>query len=199
MKRRLFLASALALPRVALACGSLPADEVLRGRFVQTRRLQGFSRPLVTEGHFVLSPKYGLIWQAETPFAVTTLMSTAGLVQQMQGAETFRLGSERVPFLARLYTMLGGALAGDWSALSTDFAVTRSGDAGNWQATMTPRMPPSPTMPFRRIDARGGCFVETVELLKPEGDTDTLRFLDQTVSPGPLTAVETATLGALRH
>lgn len=199
MKRRLFLLSVLALPRVASACGRLGAGHVLRGRFVQTRRLQGFTRPLVTEGRFVLSPDLGLIWRAETPFAVTTVMSPAGLVQEMQGNETFRLASDRIPFLSRLYAMLGGALSGDWSALDADFTVARSGDAGAWQATLTPRAAPSQTMPFQSIETHGGCFVDTVELLKPGGDSDTLRFLDQAVTTGPLSADEVTALAVLRH
>jgi Outer membrane lipoprotein carrier protein LolA-like len=197
LKRRCLLVLAFALPHAALACGRLDAGQVLRGRFVQTRQLQGFARPLVTEGQFVLSPGRGLIWRAESPFAVTTVISPAGLRQEMHGTETFRLPAERVPFLGRLYGMLGGALSGDWSALNSDFAVTRTGDAMSWQATLTPRAAPSAMMPFQTITARGGCFVEAVDLLKPGGDTDRLRFRDQSVITGILTAEEEATLAQL--
>jgi hypothetical protein len=188
---------AAALPRNAFACGRLDAGQVLRGRFVQTRRLEGFSRPLITEGSFVLAPAHGLIWRAETPFAVTTIMSSAGLVQEMRGAETFRLPADRVPFLGRLYRMLGSALSGDWSALDSDFTVSRTGDAGSWEAVLTPRNAPSAMMPFRSITAHGGCFVEAVELLKPGGDTDQLRFTKQTVASGGLTPEEEAALAPL--
>lgn len=166
---------------------------MLRGRFTQTRQLQGFTRPLVTTGGFALAPDRGLIWRAETPFAVTTVMSPVGLVQELRGTETFRLPAERIPFLGQLYTMLKGALAGDWSALDTDFVVTRSGDLAAWQATMTPRGQPSAVMPFQAITATGGCFVDAVDLLKPGGDTDRLRLTDQSVVTGRLTGDEEAT------
>jgi hypothetical protein len=197
LKRRFVLALALVLPQAALACGRLDVGQVLRGRFVQTRQLQGFARPLVTEGQFVLAPGQGLIWRAETPFAITTVMSPAGLSQEMDGTETFHLPAQNVPFLRRLYGMLGGALSGDWSALDTDFAVTRSGDTASWQATLTPRAESSPVMPFQTITARGSCFVDAVDLVKPGGDTDRLRFRDQSVAKDPLTTEEQATLTSL--
>ena len=107
--------------------GALQAGQVLRGHFVQERHLQGFNAPLRTEGRFLLAVDKGLIWQAEKPFAITTVISPAGLVQQVGGDETMRLPSSRLPFLSRLYDMLGGALGGDWRSLEHDFAVEKSG------------------------------------------------------------------------
>ena len=197
MKRRALLAFLPFLPKVALACGRLDPGQILRGRFVQTRTLQGFTRPLISEGHFVLSPGRGLIWRAEKPFAVTTLISSAGIVQLVQGNETLRLPSSRMPMLGQLYDMLGGAMAGDWHALERDFTVARSGEAQAWQVTLTPRHADNAAMPFTAINASGGCLVEAVELLKPGGDADRLRFVDQTLTSGPLDADETAALAVL--
>ena len=197
MKRRAFLAILPFLPRAAQACGRLDHGQILRGRFVQTRTLQGFTRPLVSEGHFVLAPGRGLIWRAETPFAVTTLISSAGIVQQMQGSETLRLPASRMPMLGRLYDMLGGAMSGDWQALEGDFSVERSGDTASWQVTLTPRHADAVGMPFSAIQATGGCLVEAVVLLKPGGDADRLRFVDQALTTGPLAADEDAALAVL--
>ncbi len=197
MRRRHALVGLLVAPRAAWACGRLELGQILRGRFVQTRRLQGFARPLVTEGRFALAPGQGLIWRAEKPFAITTVMSAAGLVQETRGTETLRLPAARLPLLARLYDMLGGALGGDWHALERDFSVLRTGDAAAWQVVLTPRVTDSIAMPFQAITAHGGCFVDAVDLAKPGGDTDRLEFLDQTLAPGPLGAGEEAALAVL--
>ena len=127
MRRRLILAALAALPVRAWAITALSAGQVLRGRFVQERHLHGFDAPLRTEGRFVLAPGRGLIWRAETPFAITTVITTAGLVQDVDGTETMRLPAARLPFLGRLYGMLSGALSGDWRGLEPDFVVVRSG------------------------------------------------------------------------
>jgi hypothetical protein len=179
---------------------TMEAGQVLRGRFVQERHLKGFNAPLVTEGHFALVPGRGLIWQAETPFAVTTVITAAGLVQSVGGAETMRLPSARLPFLSRLYDMLSGVLAGDWRAIETDFAATRSGESGAWRMELIPRqVPDQVAMPFRSITAKGGRFLEEVTLAKADGDDfDRLRFLDQVLSADPLSAAESAALDSSR-
>lgn len=192
MRRRALLLAALSVP-VGSACAqdigpvALQPGEVLRGRFVQERRLTGLAGALRTEGHFVLAPGRGLIWQAETPFAVRTVISPAGLTQRIGEEETLRLSAARVPFLARLADMLTGTLARDWRALDQDFSLARSGDSAAWQVVLTPRRPSDPAgMPFARIVVSGGRLVDTVEMVRPGGDADSVRFHDQTVARGKL-------------
>lgn len=201
LNRRFILAGALcAWPVLARTreVGPVPLrpGEVLRGRFVQERHLSGFASALRTEGRFVLAPGHGLIWEAETPFAVRTVITPAGLSQRVGEEETLRLSAKRIPFLARLSDMLTGTLARDWSALEPDFSLSRSGEAAAWQVVLTPRRAPDPaTMPFERIVVTGGRLVDSVEMARPGGDADTVRFTEQTVSPGPLREDERQLLG----
>jgi Outer membrane lipoprotein carrier protein LolA-like len=199
MRRRLFCA-ALGLaclgPLAARAAGpehGIEPGTILRGGFVQERRLKGFNAPLRSEGHFVLVPGRGLIWSVERPFAITTVITAAGLVQQVDGSETMRLASASLPFLSHLYDMLGGALSGDWHALETDFSVQRTGDPEHWQVNLTPRRTDDTlAMPFASIAATGGRFVDQVTLTKSDGDSDVLSFTEQQVGTGPFSADETA-------
>src|SRR5215475_15469838 len=115
----LFAVSTTASPAVtapAIEVTPLAQGQILRGRFEQQRFLQGFQAPLKSSGTFVLSPGLGLIWKTESPFALTTIMSPAGLIQEVGGRETIRMPSSRIPFMSKLYAMLGGALTGDWDA-----------------------------------------------------------------------------------
>lgn len=200
MIRRLLISLLLCLPFAAQAAGpegSLKDGQVLRGHFVQERHLQGFNAPLKSEGSFVLAPGQGLIWKAEKPFAVTTIISPAGLVQEVGGNQTMHLASSRLPFLSRLYDMLGGALGGDWRALEKDFQVAKSGDAKSWQVVLTPKAGSDPvSMPFRSIATKGSRFVDGVRIAKAEGDYDDLSFLDQALSDGPLSPEESTALAA---
>ncbi|ALG72918.1 hypothetical protein VY88_15150 [Azospirillum thiophilum] len=161
---------------------ALAEGQVLRGRFVQERTLKGFAAPLKSEGRFLLAPGRGLIWQVEKPFAITTVMSPAGLMQEVRGNETMRLSAAKLPFMLRMYTMLGGALTGDWKALDGLFSVTRGSDAAGWSLDLAPLRADDPAMPIRRIAVRGNRFVDSVEIIKPEGDSDRLSFLDQSLS-----------------
>ena len=177
---------------------SLTAGQVLRGGFVQERHLKGFNAPLHSTGHFVLVPTRGLIWRVETPFAVTTVITAAGLVQQVGGTETTRLLSTRLPFLSHLYGMLGGALGGDWHALEVEFTVERRVDNRRWQIRLTPRNADDPnSVPFSAIVAEGARFLDTVEMSKRDGDHDSLILHDQILDAAPLAADEATLFGAL--
>lgn len=174
---------------------SIASGSTLHGAFVQERRLQGFKAPLISEGRFTLAPGQGLVWRSEKPFAVTTVITAAGLVQEVDGTETVRMPAARLPFLAKLYDMLGGALAGDWSALDKEFTVVRQGNDRAWRVELRPRVAADPvSMPITTIRLTGGLFVDQVEIVREGGDSDVLHFADQTLSQAPPSPEETRLL-----
>jgi hypothetical protein len=190
----------LLLPASAFADGikTLADGEILRGDFVQERLLQGFNAPLRSEGSFVLAPGMGLIWRVEKPFAITTLMTDRGLAQQSDGTTTLNLPASRAPFMAGLYDMLTGALAGDWSGLERDFTLEKSGGADIWHLRLVPRKDASTaSMPIVEIRVTGADFVQSVEIEKQGGDIDKLSFADQRRLTGPLAADELTLLDSV--
>jgi hypothetical protein len=200
VRRRIGIVLALFGCFVAAAASDMAAvrlrpGEVLRGRFVQVRTMEGFARPLRSEGRFTVAPQYGLIWSVEKPFATATVITAKGLVQTTGGTETFNLAAGKAPFVARLYGMIGGMLTGDMSALAKTFAVERSGGDGAWRVRMVPLKRGDPAMPFSEIRAKGGRFVEEVRMIRPGGDADALAFDDCVRASGPLTPAERAAFG----
>ena len=200
MRRRLLLLGLTAVAATRRAAAQAPyravkPGEVLRGRFTQERRIKGFDRPLISSGAFVLAPGLGLIWRTERPFAIDTVITAAGLVQEVGGSETTRLTAARLPFLGRLYDLLGGALSGDWHALGSQFEMTQHGDASHWDLTLVPRAGLDPmAMPFRSITLRGGQFLDEVSIARLNDDSDRLVFSDQTLGGGGLSEAEAARL-----
>ncbi len=200
MKRRLLVLGLTAIavtPRVGAQAPyrAVQPGEVLRGRFTQERRIKGFDRPLISSGAFVLAPGLGLIWRTERPFSIETVITAAGLVQQVGGTETTRLTAARLPFLGRLYDLLGGALSGDWHVLGSQFEITQHGDARQWNLTLVPRTGADPlAMPFRSIALRGGEFLDEVSIARLDDDSDRLVFSDQTLGTSGLSEAETARL-----
>jgi hypothetical protein len=173
---------------------SLAAGEVLRGRFKQERLLKGFDRPLISTGDFVLDHGLGLIWRTEQPFAIMTVITSAGLVQSIDGEETTRLAAARLPFLARLYDLLGAALSGDWRALDKLFQVTRQGDPGHWEIVLEPHAGADPVaMPLRSVTLRGGQFLDEAKIVRLDGDSDQLAFSGQSLGTS-LSAAESERL-----
>ena len=187
MKRRQLLLSLSALAGATPAAAQsqfrrVAKGDVLRGRFAQERQLKGFERPLLSDGDFVLAEGLGLIWRTEHPFAILTVITAAGLIQNVDGTETTRLPAARLPFLARLYDLLGAALSGDWQSLEAMFQVTRHGDTRQWDLVLVPRGAADPlVLPFRSIALRGGQFLDAVRITRLDGDADVITFSGQTL------------------
>lgn len=181
--------AALAAPPAGAAAPQPPPlrpGETLTGHFVQERHLTGLAAPLRSEGRFVLAAGKGLVWHSEQPFDTAVVITPAGLLQLVDGKEVQRLPAARLPFLARLYDMLGGALGGDWGALARDFAVERNDGAAGWTIVLKPLHPDDlGAAPLQSITVSGGGFVDTIEIRRPNGDWDRLAFSDENRSSAP--------------
>jgi hypothetical protein len=121
-------------------------------------------------------------------------MSPAGLVQEVGGRETMRLPSSRIPFMSKLYAMLGGALTGDWEALSSAFKITRKAEGKGWRLKLESMRADDPGMPIRAMDLHGSRFLEDVDVIKPNGDHDRIVFLNQKLESASPTQQETKLL-----
>jgi hypothetical protein len=177
---------------------TIAPGQALRGHFVQDRQLAGFSKPLRSEGTFVLVPGKGLIWRGEKPFANTTIISPDGILQIANGQEAMRLPASRLPGLSHLYEVLGAAVSGNIKPLQQTFAVKQSGGA-EWRILLTPLHPDSPAMAqMKSLTLLGTHFVDSVEVDKGGGDIDRITMLDQVVGSAQLSADEEALFAALR-
>ena len=153
--------------------------------------MQGFSAALKTTGDFVLAPGSGLIWQAKEPFAVTTVMTAKGVSQQNGSVQMLNLPSSKSPFLAQLYDILGGALAGNPQMLEQHFDVKRSEGTDGWRLVLTPKAQGTASaISVKEIEIIGHRFVDQVVIQKDSGDRDRLTFAGQSLDGGPLDAQE---------
>ena len=175
----------------------LKEGQILRGRFEQFRTLKGFGAPLKSAGSFTLAVEKGLIWRTETPFAMTAIMTRNGLLQRSEGGGVTRLPAQRVPFMTQLYTMLGGALGGDWEAMATTFAIARKDSKNGWQLTLTPLQQDGSGFPLQSIAVSGRQNVDDVVMAKPNGDQDRIVFAQQRITSEDLTGEEVALLDAV--
>jgi hypothetical protein len=173
----------------------LVPGQVLRGQFIQERVLKGFSAPLKTTGDFILAPGKGLIWLAREPFVATTVMTAEGISQRNGTAAMLNLPASKAPFLAQLYDILGGALAGDPRLLERHFNVSQKKNASGWHLALTPRQQGTAGgMGIADIKIDGRRFVDHVVIRKDSGDRDQLTFLGQSLDHAPLSAEETQLL-----
>ena len=174
----------LSLGAVAMAeeAGHLTAGDVLHGRFTQERYLTGFEAPLKSTGQFVLAPGRGLIWRVEQPFAVSTAMTDKGVAQFNGEVEMMRVNAAQAPFVTHMFTVLGGALSGNLTALERYFQVTTAEDETGWHLLLMPLdAEMAGTMQLSSIEVDGSRFVELVTITRASGDKDVIRFAEQNV------------------
>lgn len=169
---------------------TLADGQILRGQFEQKRYLSGLANPVRSSGTFTLVAGRGLIWTTTKPFPTTTVMTEAGLVQDVKGKETVRLAASRLPIMSKLYTMFGAALTGNWEAMQSAFALKRQQKGQAWSIRLDSLRPDDPNLPIKAINARGQKLLDEVEVVKPNDDRDVLSFFNQKLEGGPLTAEE---------
>ncbi len=186
----LWLLIFISLP--AMAEEKISADMVLRGIYKETRINPGFKTPLHSAGRFVIAPSQGIIWQAEKPFVTKTVITPKGIGQEINDKKSMNMDAGKIPFLTKLYEMIGGVLAGNWDILEHDFKIQRSGTEKKWQVILTTRKPDDADMPFRSITINGSQFADKIVLDKKDGGSHILTFKNQKLSPLPLAADENA-------
>lgn len=163
----------------------LAKPDVIHGQFTQEKHLRALPQPLISKGSFVLAKNHGLLWLLKTPLQQDYRISAKGIARRdasgwqllpnkSAGAEQNRL------FLA--------VLQGDSSGLQRDFELALSGDAQQWQLTLSPRSVLLKQV-FNQINISGGALVNTIELLETQGDSTVLRMQDSTAGQ-PLSDAE---------
>ncbi|MEN2395262.1 outer membrane lipoprotein carrier protein LolA [Pseudomonas halotolerans] len=154
----------------------LARPHVIHGQFIQEKHLRALPQPLTSKGRFVLAKNHGLLWLLHTPLQQDYRITPQGIARRegdtwqtlpnkSAGAEQNRL------FLA--------VLQGDSSGLQRDFDLSLSGQAQQWQLTLTPRSVLLKQI-FKQINIDGGELVQRIELLETQGDRTVLRMQDST-------------------
>ncbi len=154
-----------------IATQTIAVGQALRGHFVQDRQLAGFTRPLRSEGSFVLVPGTGLIWSGQKPFLNVTVITSNGILQLANGQVAMRLQASRIPGLSHLYEVLGAAVSGDIKPLTGGLlTVMQSGSPAQWRLVLTPvHSENSATAQLKSLTLTGRRFVDTIEIDKGGG------------------------------
>lgn len=163
---------------------------VIHGQFEQTRRLAGFSNPLVSRGDFVLARGRGVVWSTREPFPSSLLVTPDRLV--MRGADgrvQQQMQADSQPAMRVVGESMIAVLRGDLRSLQKRFDVTGKlvGKAG-WALTLTPTDAGMRRV-FTRIELAGDRFVRDVRLEEGSGDSTVVRMIDPSAA-NKLTSAE---------
>ncbi|MCH2276625.1 outer membrane lipoprotein carrier protein LolA [Thalassospira sp.] len=194
--RRLIASVATAVLMTASMIGTARADDIpspatigteqyLGGSFTMDRHLDGFEKPLTSNGDFVLSPANGLVWRTLAPFPGTTILDDHGItrIDDQGNRDELARGDQFHQFVE----LISAVLAGNWQPLEQRFDITRdTTEQDAWQVILTPKDGSTIQNQISKITATGNDFVENVRLEKPTGDHDAITLSDQSLQGLPL-------------
>ena len=162
---------------------------VLRGEFEQQKQVQGFAKPLVSKGSFVVARERGVLWLTRTPFASQLRLTRDEIKATQNGAVAFRLDASKEPSVRVINGLMFSLLNGDIGGLTELFKVDGSAEGKAWQLHLTPRSS-ALTKLMTSIDLSGETQVRSITIQEASGDKTVIRFSAQSSEPANLTAEE---------
>jgi hypothetical protein len=175
---------------LAQLSAQLAKPALVRGPFIQEKHLRALPQPLISEGQFVLSREFGLLWSLRSPVAQDYRIDASGIARRTPQGWLQQPGQDVAGQQSRLFLAV---LQGDHSGLARDFDLQLQGTAAAWQLQLLPRSLLLKQI-FSAIQIQGGALVERIELHETQGDSTLLR-LPHSAADTLLSAAEQADFG----
>jgi outer membrane lipoprotein-sorting protein len=179
---------------VSQVAAQLAQARGVRAQFVQTQTLQALQKPLVSSGTLLFVRDQGAIWRIEQPTRMTYVMTDAGVTTLDANDKPMARGARNAAGVAQVSRMMRAMLAGDLSALYSQFSVNAQGNANRWQLKLSPAQPQL-AQALRGLDLAGDTYVRSIRIRSANGDETRIDFTGSTRVDAP-SAAERILLGA---
>lgn len=167
----------------------------VRAQFTQTQTLAAMKQPLVSSGTLLFFRERGVIWQIDTPYKATYVITDAGVAQlDAEGQRVTTYSAQGARGVAQVSKMMRAMLGGDLSALYSQFDVAAEGSAAQWRMRLTPNQPQL-AQSIKGLDMAGGDYLQSLRIRLANGDVTKLEFAKSVTVDAP-TAAERNLFGA---
>lgn len=184
----LFTLPALAGDIATTVQKQLQQPTILKGDFIQLKRLEGFKKPLESRGRFIVIRERGVLWQTIQPFASTMKITRDEIVQKDGNRTTFHMDASKEPVIRAINNVLFSMFSGDVARLQHLFNLDGEITEKGWRLLLRPK-DAAMTKVIREVHLEGGKLVESIDIRDTNGDQTTLRFTNMN-SAGSLTVQE---------
>jgi len=167
----------------------LTAHTLLRGLFTQSKTIQMFNQPLVSQGTFLIEHEQGLLWQQREPFPVSLALVKDKLSQQFAGQAVEVIAAKDNPMVFYFTHLFLSLFKGDLDGLTTQFDLQLNEQKTGWFLLLTPKSAPLNKV-FSTISIAGSEFIDTLVLTELNGDISEIKFSQQESTPEKLTEDE---------
>ncbi|MEX3895292.1 outer membrane lipoprotein carrier protein LolA [Paraburkholderia sp. BR10954] len=170
---------------VSQIAAHLAQPKGVRSQFTQTQTLAAMKQPLVSNGTLLFFRERGVIWQIDTPYKATYVITDAGVAQvDASGRRVSTHGAQGTRGVAQVSKMMRAMLGGDLSALYSQFDVSAEGSAAQWRMRLTPNQPQL-AQSIKGLDMSGGAYLESLRITLANGDVTKLEFANSTAVAEP--------------
>ena len=168
----------------------LAAPAVLRGNFMQARKIALLQNPLLSSGRFILSDK-GLYWRQDSPIPALMIADDERLMQQVDDGPLQNIDTVKNPVVLSFSNSFLSIFRGSEADLREHFEVAFSGDADSWTIHLTPISYPM-SEAIDSIILEGRDYIEMITVSSRSSDETTISFTDLNTDPDQLTDDELA-------
>jgi outer membrane lipoprotein-sorting protein len=166
----------------------------VRAEFTQTQTLAAMKQPLVSTGSLLFFRERGVLWQIDTPYKATYVITDAGVTQlDASGHRVTTHSAQSARGVAQVSTMMRAMLGGDLSALYSQFDVQAEGSAAQWRMQLTPNQPQI-AQSIKGLQMNGGDYLQRLRITLANGDVTQLDFAKSAAVTAP-TPAERSLLG----
>jgi outer membrane lipoprotein-sorting protein len=167
----------------------------VRAQFTQTQTLAAMKQPLVSTGSLLFFRDRGVIWQIDTPYKATYVITDAGVAEvDANGQRVTARSAQGTRGVAQVSKMMRAMLGGDLSALYSQFDVQAEGSAAQWRMQLTPNQPQI-AQSIKGLQMNGGDYLQSLRITLANGDVTKLDFAKSVAVTEP-TPAERGLLGA---
>jgi outer membrane lipoprotein-sorting protein len=161
---------------VSQIAGHLAQAKGVRAQFTQTQTLAAMKQPLVSTGSLVFFRERGVIWQIDTPYKATYVITDTGVSEvNSNGQRTNSKSSDGVRGVAQVSRMMRAMLGGDLSALYAQFDVRADGTPAQWRMQLTPNQPQL-AQSIKGLEMSGGDYLRALRITLANGDVTRIDF-----------------------
>ena len=161
---------------VSQIAGHLAQAKGVRAQFTQTQTLSAMKQPLVSTGSLVFFRERGVIWQIDTPYKATYVITDTGVSEvNANGQRTNSKSSDGVRGVAQVSRMMRAMLGGDLSALYAQFDVHADGTPAQWRMQLTPNQPQL-AQSIKGLEMSGGDYLQALRITLANGDVTRIDF-----------------------
>ena len=146
----------------------------VQGAFTQQRYLKSLSKPMTTNGQFVLIPKRGLLWHMQKPFE-NRLRVRADGIMQWNGKSWVAANQSKINGQSQQIRLFLDLLGGNTQGLEKQFDLQLSGSQQKWTLRLNPKTALMKQI-FNHIEISGDSVVRRIELNEKQGDRTVMQF-----------------------